>query len=344
MREITDEDPCAIFADMGTSNTRVWFIRGNDILGRAAKAVGVRDTAQETSARRIEAGLKELITEVIGQASQSGDSCAPLCVGAVGMISSPLGLQELPHIATPAGTEELTASSRWFKFPEIAELPFLLVPGVRSGPQAVTLDSLHNADIMRGEETLALGFSLLGLLKLPGVVLNLGSHWKAIELDSQRRIVASISSLAGELIQTSKAQTILASSVSRDWPASLNRQWLKAGMNEQRRSGLSRALYCVRLLEVGNDGTPEDRFAFLIGAFIAADLDLFVAHGLLCEGAQVVISGNVALAEAWRDVLAQISIGALVMTTDQVEQALLAGLKHIAFACYARRKVEHQAN
>ncbi len=344
MSEISNEDFCAIFVDMGTSNTRVWFMRGNDILSRAAKAIGVRHTAQDKSAIRIESGLKELITEVVVQAGQSIGSCTPRCVGAVGMISSPLGLRELPHVCTPAGPEELTASSRWFEFPEIAEFPFLLVPGVRSGSAALGLNSLDRADVMRGEETLCLGLSALGLLKLPGLVLNLGSHWKAIEIDAQGRIIRSISSLAGELINAAKTHTILASSVSRHWPSRLTRQWLEAGMNEQRRSGLTRALYCVRLLEVGKDGTPEDRFSFLLGAFIAADLDMLKAHELLHEEMQVVISGNVAVAEAWRDALAQMSITALILTGDQIERALLVGLKHIVFQCYRRRKSEHPPN
>ena len=32
--EKTAEDLCAIYVDMGTTNTRVWLMRGDEVLGR----------------------------------------------------------------------------------------------------------------------------------------------------------------------------------------------------------------------------------------------------------------------------------------------------------------------
>lgn len=108
----------------------------------------------------------------------------PVCIAAAGMIGSSLGLAELVHVTAPAGLQEIADSSRWFKFPATADLPFLLVPGVRSGPGALSSDPLNEMDAMRGEETLCLGLIDLGLVSPPAVVLNLGSHWKAIRIDA----------------------------------------------------------------------------------------------------------------------------------------------------------------
>ncbi len=47
-------------------------------------------------------------------------------------------------------------------------------------------------------------------------------------------------------------------------------------MAEQRKSGLARALFCVRLLDQQGETTAEQRMAFLVGACIASDLDPWV--------------------------------------------------------------------
>ena len=246
--ESIGEDLCAIYIDMGTTNTRVWLTYGEEILGHTGKPVGVRDTARDGSPTRIQEALRESITELRTQTSSTLNACMPVCVAAAGMIGSPLGLVELQHLPAPAGMQEIAAGSRWFDFPEITDLPILLIPGVRCGPVKVSAHSLGSADVMRGEETLCAGLTKLGLIKLPGVVLNLGSHWKAIQLDREGRIQSSLTSLSGELIHAAQTQTVLASSVYGNRPRKISQEWLEAGMREQRQSGLSRALFCVRLL------------------------------------------------------------------------------------------------
>jgi 2-dehydro-3-deoxygalactonokinase len=338
------EELCAIYVDMGTTNTRVWLARGNEILARGSKTVGVRDTARDGSTTRIQSGLKELITLVLTETNYISEPRTPVSVVAAGMIGSPLGLAEVPHVSSPAGVRELSDASRWFHFPEITHLPFLLVPGVRFGPAVVDSNALADVDVMRGEETLAVGLTELGLARSPAVVLNLGSHWKTIQLATDGLIQLSVTSLSGELIHAVQTQTVLASSVSKEWPAKISERWMEEGMKEQRQSGLPRALFCVRLLELAGKGTEEDRFSFLVGAFVAADLDALVARGILVENIPVVISGNEALAEAWRQALQEKSVSAKVLTTDETEKAFLAGLRLILRQVMARNHEGSFAN
>jgi 2-dehydro-3-deoxygalactonokinase len=336
----TSEELCAIYVDMGTTNTRVWLVRGNEILARGSKTVGVRDTARDGSTTRIQSVLKELITAMLTPANETSPPNTPESIVTAGMIGSPLGLAGVPHVFAPAGLREIADASRWFQFPEITDLPFLVVPGVRSGSTAVDPEALADVDVMRGEETLCLGLIELGLVRPPAVVLNLGSHWKAIQLSTDGRIQSSVTSLSGELIHAAQTQTVLASSVSKEWPAKISQRWMKEGMKEQRRSGLPRALFSVRLLELTGKATQEDRFSFLVGAFTAADLDALVARGILVENIPVVISGNEALAEAWREALQERSVPAKVLTTDETEKAFLAGLKSILRSALARKRNE----
>ena len=337
----TGEDLCAIYVDMGTTNTRVWLMRGDEVLARACKPVGVRDSVHDGSPARIRLALKELISTVQGQTNDVSNSNLPFCVAAAGMISSSLGLAELPHLTTPAGSRELSGGTRRFEFPDISTLPFLLIPGVRSGPATIDHQSLNKADVMRGEETLCAGLHASGLVAVPGVVITLGSHWKAIQLDAEGRIDSSITSLSGELIHVLQTQTILASSVGRDWPARPAPDWMDAGMQEQRRSGLSRTLFCVRLMELGDEGTAKERFSYLLGAFIASDLDALARRGILNSDIQVTISGHEVIAEAWTSALARMSISATVLTEVETEKAFLSGLRFILSRTSAVARMGH---
>jgi 2-dehydro-3-deoxygalactonokinase len=328
-----EADLCAIYVDAGTTNTRVWLLRGREVLARASKQVGVRNSARDGTAIALRSALKELIQEVQDGAIQTSESPSPVCVIAAGMIGSPLGLASVAHLPAPVGVCELSAATALFAFPDVTSLPFWLVPGVRSGSGGRHFDSSQqfgtHADVMRGEETLCVGLHELGLVESPTVVLTLGSHWKAIQVTATGQIQRSVTSLSGEMIDAVRKQTILASSVGEDWPDRLEPDWLQAGMAEQRRSGLTRALFSVRLLELEGKGTPEDRLAYLLGAFIATDLDALVSSGVFGNEVGVVISGHTVIAEAWAIALAQMSVTPVVLTEAETENAFLTGLNKI---------------
>jgi 2-dehydro-3-deoxygalactonokinase len=163
----------------------------------------------------------------------------------------------------------------------------------------------------------------------PGVVLNLGSHWKAIEIDPQGQVAGSITTLSGEMVHAVQTTTILASAVPTDRPNSLDPHWVSAGMREQRRRGLPRALFCVRLLEQAASTSPAERLAFLIGAFIACDMGALLSAGKIAKHINMAIVGNAAIAQAWRFALGEEGIAAICIGEQQTETALLAGLQSI---------------
>ncbi|MBM3834128.1 MAG: 2-dehydro-3-deoxygalactonokinase [Verrucomicrobia bacterium] len=320
---------CSVCVDMGTTNTRVWLVRGTEVLARAQAGVGVRDTARDGSPTRIRAALRDLILEVRKLGRSAGHTAEPSYVAAAGMITSPLGLTEVPHVSAPAGAAELSGATRPHSFPEVSELPFMMAPGVRCGPRTGTLETISQIDVMRGEETLAVGLTAENIVKPPATLLNLGSHWKAIRIDELGRIESSVTSISGELIHATQTQTILASAVPHERPAQIDLQWCEAGINEQRRSGLARALFCVRLLEMNSNSTAEQRLSFLAGVFIAADLDPLIARGMFVAGRSVLIAGGGAIAEAWQHALQAINVPSTRLADSEIERALLAGLRTI---------------
>jgi 2-dehydro-3-deoxygalactonokinase len=329
---------CAVFIDAGTTNTRVWLADNNQVLARATAAVGVRDTARDGSPARLHNALRDLIADVCAEAASRDTNCIPSCVVAAGMITSSLGLVEVPHLPAPAGLAELSAAIHTCRFPEITRLPILLIPGVRTGPNRCTLETVGSADMIRGEESLCMGLLASGRLNAGSKLLNLGSHWKVISLDDRSRIVSSVTSLSGELIHATQTQTILASALPSERPTLLDKEWLDAGMRQQRQSGLTRTLFCVRSLEQRCDGGPEERYAYLIGAFLSAELDDLRTSGVLADDIRVTISGAGVLAEAWRYALEQISMPAFVLSEEEIEEGLLTGLQSIAATFSSRER------
>ncbi len=313
-----------ICVDTGTTNTRVWLTEGANVIAQARASVGVRDTARDSSPARLHEALRNLIAEV--RAGQE----TPSAVLAAGMITSPLGLAEVPHVAAPVALQDLIDGTQRHAFPAITDLPVLLVPGVRSGPLQCTAETIGTADVMRGEETLCVGLNALGLLPPASTLLNLGSHWKLIRLDEQARIAASLTSLSGELIHTTQTQTILASAVPTGKPEIIDEHWLQAGMSEARQAGVARALFCVRLLEQRTATTAEQRMSFLLGVYLAADLDGMLRQGLLHTGQPVVLTGGGAVAAAWQWALRALAIPATQLSEADVERGFLTGLRQIA--------------
>ena len=325
-RSESAEHLSAVYVDMGTTNTRAWLMEGSRMIARESAPVGIRDSARENSAKVVRQALHGLIARL--NCANSAHS-RPTYVAASGMISSSLGLAEVQHVIAPAGLDELSAAAQWHRFDDISDLPILLVPGVRCGPANPKTEQIDAVDVMRGEETLCTGLVALNLVRGSAVILNLGSHWKAIQLDEAGRVRSSITSVSGELIQAAQRDTILASSVAAGWPDQLSPQWLKSGMDLARQSGLARALFCARLLDLAHEGSPEDRLAFVVGAFIASDLDALRRRSALHPLHEVGIIGHKVLAEAWQFAFSDAGIPSSTIDSATVENAFLTGLRLI---------------
>ncbi len=301
-------------------------MEGSRTIARETAPVGIGNSAREKSPKVIHETLRGVIASLC---TNNSAHCEPTYIAAAGMISSSLGLAEVPHVAAPAGIDELSAAAQWHLFDEVSDLPFLLAPGVRCGLANPKTEQIDMVDVMRGEETLCAGLIALNVVSRSGLLLNLGSHWKAIQLDDKGRVASSITSLSGELIHSAQQQTILADSVATNWPDRFSPDWLKSGMERARQSGLARALFCARLLNLSHQGTPEDRLAFAVGAFIASDLDALRKRGALPPTLEVRIIGHKALAEAWRFALDETGTASTIIDSATGENAFLTALRLI---------------
>jgi 2-dehydro-3-deoxygalactonokinase len=322
--------PTLLCVDAGTTNTRVWLVAGDRILARRDATIGARDTARAGHARALRGTLRDLIATV--RARTPLGTPAPRLVAAAGMITSPQGLCEVPHVTAPAGAAELAAGARETVLPDVTDIPILFVPGVRTGSLDGGEAGIGSVDVMRGEETLAVGLLHLGRLAPGSLLLHVGSHWKVIRLDAAGRVAGSVTSLAGEMLQAVTNETILASGLPSTPLIAPDERLLRQGMAEAERSGLARALFCVRLLELAGATSAEGRLSFLVGAFIGAELAGLAAGGILAPGMTVTVAGDDKVGGAWRLALERAGWTAYSLTPAEREAGFLAGLGAIVAA------------
>ncbi len=314
--------------DGGTSHTRVWLRQGQSLRGPERLATGVRGTAVEGSNRKLKLELGAAFARLT-----AGGAPPPRAVAA-GMITSPLGLREVPHCPAPAGAAELAAGAVETEFAEFPGLRWLLLPGVRSGPRDYGPESLALVDIIRGEETELMGALALERLRPPLVYIHIGSHTKAIRVDAEGRIEGGISTLGGELLDAVRTSTILASAVnpsSRESVAAgpVALELLASGAEHVRRFGLTRALFLVRLLEQRHCWTAAELDGFLLGACIETDLAAIGPLITTVEEMHVAISAPDAALPPWQALLAERGLDAVALGTVAREACFLAGIQHI---------------
>lgn len=318
--------------DAGTTNTRVWLLDGDEIVSRREAPVGARDTARDGNNRALTGAVRDLVRDIVESAPPGTAPAAS--IAAAGMITSPQGLHEVPHLVAPAGLREIAAGAKGVSLAEISPLPFLFVPGVKTAGRP-GVSGLAGRDLMRGEETLCLGLLQQGVLSPGAALLNLGSHWKLIRLDEQGRVRFSVTSIGGEMLQAVRTQTILASALPPGPLETLDEAMLDEGMAEGRRSGLARALFCVRLHEQSGASTPQGRLSFALGAFIGAELPQIEAA--LGAGTPVTFAGGDKAGGAWARALGRAGHPVRSLAPAQVEAGLLAGLRAVAGARAAER-------
>ena len=172
---------------------------------------------------------------------------SPRYAVAAGMTTSAQGMEDVTHAEAPAGVEDLAKRMRAVKLSQRDETTLILVPGVRTGSLQVVVEDISTTDLMRGEETLCMGLLESGVLNSNMLLLNLGSHWKWIWVDRNRRIAGSRTTLTGEMIHAVQTNTLLAASVRQGRPVAFNREWVQHGLRKAQSEGLGRALFCVRL-------------------------------------------------------------------------------------------------
>ncbi len=330
---VNEVEPILCCIDMGTTRMRGWVTEGSFVWSCAAVNVGARDVAAGRSRAWLSDQLRMLVKSLISEGLKHGLSKRPAAALAAGMITSKQGLVDVPHLEAPVGIAELARNlyAEDLLLTGGDSLPLFLVPGVRSGFDIEGLAATFDADLMRGEETLCVGLLEQEKLSEQTLLLNLGSHWKLIWVDSQRRIAGSRTSVSGETIHAIQSHTLLASSLPQHPPEVLHAEWVQLGYDEAARSGLSRALFCTRLLDLRKFGTGDQRLSFLYGCILQGEMD----HLAALRGEQsgrLLIAGSAPVAETCAKLAERLGMAADILSQGDREEAYLLGLRMLHHA------------
>lgn len=204
--------------DCGTTHSRVYVVDGEGtVLGKGVRKVGVRDTAITGTNDLLREGIRAAFDDaLIAAGLQAADVSLSV---AAGMITSELGLREVPHLGAPAGIRDLAGNLVRLEDESVLPpgIPMYLIPGVKNAlvegdPRPGDVNLL---DFMRGEETQVVGT----LLKHPAeglTVVVLSSHTKFISVDRDGLIRGSVTTLSGQLYEAIKKETFIGKSIEGD--------------------------------------------------------------------------------------------------------------------------------
>lgn len=281
--------------DTGTTNTRVCLWAATGCIGQGAAPVGVRTTVLTGDTRSLKTGVARLCHVVLQDAGLSAD--ADVVIIAAGMITSGLGLAELPHLTAPVSLDTLAAGMTRRHIADFMPQPVWFVPGIKNSPPSVGLEHIEAMDMMRGEETETAALLVNGAAKADSLVVLPGSHTKMVRITEQGEIGACITTLSGELLDVISKNTLVADALDSRFCDDIDEAMLLRGAELCRQVGLPRVCFAIRIMAMFADLSRNQRANVLLGAMLDADIQAIkhsAALGMRYE-IPIVIYGKSAL-------------------------------------------------
>ena len=306
-----------ITIDGGTTNTRciLWDSAGKRA-DEACRAVGVRNTAIDGNNQRLKQAVRECLAELTEEKGISWEQIRRVI--ASGMITSDVGLVEVPHLTAPAGLLELAASIVKKDLKELCPFPIFFIPGIKNAAGELSLDNYEAMDIMRGEETESIPVIEKYHGGLPMMIVLPGSHNKFVSVDAEKRITGCLTSLSGELLSSITNDTILAQAVGRKFldKKDYDREWILAGYRNARKTGLGRACFSARILFLFKERSVEKIQNYILGAVLAQDVTAVLNSDAVRADRNMVavVCGKNPLRQALVDILEQEAVFKKVKT------------------------------
>ena len=324
---------CFLVVDCGTTNLRVTLLDENkNKLGAVKAEGGVRHTSIDGYNGRLRTMLRESIEAVLSKNGYTKEDVEK-CV-ASGMITSALGLLEIPHVPAPAGAAELRAAMQEKVFEDIAPFPIAFIPGVRNFAGPVDLENFSGMDMMRGEEVEAVG--LYKIVKPRGAAMFVlpGTHNKFVSMDAEGRILGCMTSISGEMLDAVTHHTIIAEAVGHSFVNAdeYDSEYAKAGARECAVSGLGRAAFAGRILSTLGGKDKAKLQSYLLGAVLALDVQAMQSFVGDDENVEAYIAGKAPLQQCFCDVMEALEAGEAHQVPAELSAKMgLEGVLEIAF-------------
>jgi 2-dehydro-3-deoxygalactonokinase len=255
--------------DSGTTNSRVRLMDGHEVVGSVSRNIGSKDVAITGNTEVLECALKEAVLEVIHNNQIRLEDIEAII--ASGMITSNMGLLEVPHLPAPVNVGDVAAGMISRTFPAIVDKPILFIPGVKTG--FIGEAELVQKDMMRGEEAEIFGYlEYLGEAAIdPLLFMHYGSHHKGILLEGGE-IKRCATSMTGELMMAILQNTILKSSLVAPAEMQPRLEDVRIGLAIAESAGFGRALFSSRVMHVMEQRDKQEVTGLFLGALLSLDL------------------------------------------------------------------------
>lgn len=299
-----------ITIDGGTTNTRVTLIKNRDLIDGIKLSIGARKSIENKEL------LKSEIKRAINMLMERNSVCPKdiIAILASGMITSEFGLCHLEHIPTPTGIKELYEGIKRIRLPEISEIPFAFIRGVR-----ISDSSFEKLDVMRGEET-----ELMGIINPDFgecIYILPGSHSKIIKVDAEGRIVDFSTQMTGEMIAALSQGTILKDAVDLNI-SEINNDYLLRGYDCAVREGINKSLFKVRVLKKFCGSDKVETYSFFLGVVLSGEIKEIIENSVKT----VVLGGKVQIKNAMSIILKSRSDKSIIiLDEDAVDKSISLG-------------------
>jgi 2-dehydro-3-deoxygalactonokinase len=308
-KRVVDEKKYIITIDGGTTNTRVylWTKDGINIDSRS-DGTGVRDTAADGNNQRLKNAVREMLTSLTQENGIAWETVE--AVYASGMITSDVGLFELPHLIAPAGLKDFSQGVKTVLLEEVCPKPVCFIPGLKNRKdEEISLDNLADMDMMRGEEVEALALLSDWKIREPALLILPGSHTKMIAADSAGRLLCCLTSMTGEILELLTKHSIVAGAVDREYlKESPDKEYLLAGYRYARDTGsFGRTAFLTRISSQFVSGEIKKCASFLLGAVLENDVAAIESSQMFqgFQKSRVLIAGKEPLSSALAYLLEQ---------------------------------------
>ena len=302
--------------DGGTTNTRISLLRDGKTVDALKLSGGAGAARKDPDAQKN--AIRNGISEILARNSLKESDVERIL--ASGMITSEFGLCTLPHAIAPIGLEGLHDAMEEVALPEVSDIPFVFMRGVKcTGDLAVT-------DMMRGEET-----ELMGLMddSYGACVYVLpGSHSKVIKTDAAGRIESFSTLLSGEMFYALSKHTILGDAVDMSVEG-FDAEYLLTGYRYALENGINKAVFKTRVQKNMFGATPLQCSSYFRGVILCDEIREILRYDV----PTVVLGGKKQMREATAAILRAVSDKRVICLSDEeVEGSVAKGQLKIYYA------------
>ncbi len=287
--------------DVGTSNLRLYLLEGEKLIYDCKRHYGCRDVSIHSEKNELLEQMKCMLDEA-SEVSKGKDISR---IYACGVVSSPFGIVEVPHMSIPLSGEKLYEGVYAYEENRVLKRTIHIIPGVKTLRRGNSLQAIADIHSIRGEETEAFGL----LRELPElrtenfVALFPGSHTHALLIKDA--VIADILSMfSGELYCALQSSSVLSDPLcnSNFVP---DREHLAFGHSCLREYGFNRAVCIGHAMHILTDENDAQVSSYLEGVVQGGIIDCLLKNltGKWQGVRKVVIAGSGIMAETYKILL-----------------------------------------